>query len=55
VCFALGRFDVFSHGLVPCRLQIFQTWGKILAEQNFIIPEFWCGSRLSGAFVIDIM
>jgi hypothetical protein len=41
-------YDVCSHGLVHCRLQIFQTWGKILVQQNFITPEFWCGSSLSG-------
>lgn len=41
-------YDVSSHDLVHCRYQIFQTWGKILEQQNFITPEFWCGSSLSG-------
>lgn len=41
-------YDLYSHGLFHCRLQIFQTWGKTIVEQNFFTPEFWCGSSLSG-------
>jgi hypothetical protein len=37
-----------SHCLVHCCVQIFQKWGKILAQKNFITSEFWCGSSLSG-------
>jgi hypothetical protein len=40
-------YDVCNRGLFHCCFQIFQMWGQILVEQNFIIPEFWCGSNLS--------